>query len=174
MLALAAGPEDPRHHRLRFGRPFEIPLGLAGSTCFEKRRHRERPEHPFCSPEREQESRPPTIAVINQLERLACGLGGGRPGVERQGPVGRLYQCAGRRLAKRFRVDASRLGNRDRLEVVVCEHFGPVLAAIRGERLDPRRGEAMLLYTGGTRDLVVGDVAYESVQERVLRLAANG
>ena len=48
-------------------------------------------------------------------------------------------------LAERIRVDAGRTRERDRLEVVVREHLGVVLGRSRRERLDPLRGEAVLL-----------------------------
>ena len=53
------------------------------------------------------------------------------------------------------------------------EHLDPVVGAVARERADPLGAEAMLVDAPRARDLPVGDVADERVQERVLRLAGD-
>ena len=53
------------------------------------------------------------------------------------------------------------------------QHLGAILGSVRSERLDPLGCEAVLLGPLSTRDLAVGDVANEQVEECVLRLAAD-
>ena len=60
----------------------------------------------------------------------------------------------------------------ERGEVVMSEHLGVVLGG-RRERLDPLGGAPVLVRALSRGNLPVGDVAYERVAERVLRLAVD-
>lgn len=70
-------------------------------------------------------------------------------------------------------VDASSTAVLERLHEVVGEHLGPVLGAIRTERVDPVGGAQVRLRAGGARRLAVRAVADEDVQEGVLPGAGN-
>ena len=56
---------------------------------------------------------------------------------------------------------------------MVGEHLGVVLGAVAGERTDPLRDATVLLGPLGARDLAVGDVTDERVEERVLGLPGD-
>ncbi len=45
------------------------------------------------------------------------------------------------------------------------EHLGPVLGTVGRQRLEPLGGEAVALGAGRPRDLAVGDVAHQLVEE---------
>ena len=68
--------------------------------------------------------------------------------------VARLHACAAREL--------------DRLDVVVREQLGAILAAVLGERLDPARDAHVSIDAVRAGKLGVDGVAHEAVDERVL------
>src|SRR5581483_7749632 len=72
------------------------------------------------------------------------------------------------RLGERRDVLPRRAAELDRAQVVVGEHLASILHA--AERLEPRRGQALLLGPARARNLAVRDVPHEEVQEGVLRL----
>src|SRR5207302_3577726 len=95
------------------------------------------------------------------------------PGAERERALCSLRERPARRRAERRRVEPGRLREGERLVVVVGEHLGVVLGAVAGEGGEPLRRPPVLLRPLRARDLAVGDVADECVEERVLRLAGD-
>ena len=93
--------------------------------------------------------------------------------LERERALSAFGERLPRRLAERGRVEPGGLGEGERLVVVVGEHLGVVLGAVAGEGREPFRGAPVLLRPLRARDLAVGDVADERVEEGVLRLAGD-
>ena len=92
-------------------------------------------------------------------------------GIERCGAIASVSQRVPRRLAQAARVEPSRLGQLERLQVVMGEKLNLVVGP--PERLDPGRHALMLPGPHRARDLPVGDVPYQHVAEAVLRLAPH-
>ena len=90
------------------------------------------------------------------------------------GAVRRLDQRGRSGRTQRRGIDPGGLRERDRLEVVMREHLDAVFRAVARQRADPLRGEAVLVHAARARDLSVGDVADERVQERILGFARDG
>ena len=53
------------------------------------------------------------------------------------------------------------------------QHLGAIFGSVGSERLDPLGCKAVLLGPLSTRDLAVGDVANDQVEECILRLASD-
>ena len=91
--------------------------------------------------------------------------------IERARPVAGGSECKASPLLERRIRFAGRSRVLERLQIVVCEYLGVLLLA--AERGHPLCSGAMLLGPRGPRDLAVGDVADEQVEERVLALALD-
>ena len=114
------------------------------------------------------------ICLAGQRERLVrkldtpCGL---RRARERAAPASAKARRAGSRRALASSPAASR--QCERLAVVVGEHLRMVFGAVAGEGSEPLRRAPVLLRALGARDLAVGDVSHERMEEGVLRLARD-
>ena len=123
--------------------------------------------------EAERDIHPPWCLRGPQAERLVEEPRRLGERVQPQRPVARVAEGVPGRLDERIvaRLTGRRVAQRP--QVVVGEHPGPVLAALRGERLQPACRAAVLLGAQCARDLLVGDVSDDGVGEGELRLAEH-
>ncbi len=165
--------EDAREECSRFGRVTLVTLGKeAVAGAFEQPRvvvaYR-----PRRIGDEKLQRRALGCVLRGQRERLVTELDRGKVRVEPVRALRGLCEGAARRLAQRAPVDPGRLGECERLAVVVGQHLGMVIGAIAGEGRQPLCRPAVLVRPLRTRDLAVGDVPDERVEEGVLRLAGD-
>ena len=92
-----------------------------------------------------------------------------RKRADRERPHARLAKCRRGLRLEVGNVEPGAAGELDRLEIVVREQLGTVLAPVVGQGLDPSGDPDVALDPVGTRKLPVDGVADERVDERVLR-----
>jgi hypothetical protein len=171
-LACASRPRERGEDQLRVGGSLDVAGGEQRVRGFDD--HVLVAAHSVLDPGGSQQQTG-TLGVVRrrQSERASIEPAGRRERVQRKRAVAGLAESPRRTEGDVFRQrDSGSLSELQRGHVVVREELGVILGT--AERLDPLRGAEVLLGAGGARDLAVGDVPDEDVEERVLRVAGAG